>query len=178
MAIPPASLKFFFLDAVPRPDDYFCAPTILTSELYTDIYDKDDEEILYRQNGFRLSKNDLILFFDNDTFEIKHGFDVEFLKKRSYVQARKLSGDTMIHVCSERARAVQLTFRYTALANERVFNLHVSPGPESGRIVFGKEGALTTPAFPLSKGVNQIELRPESAGEAVEILGISTTVER
>lgn len=178
LAVPPAFLKFFFLDKFPRPEIYFCAPTVLASELYTDIQAKDDDEILYQENGFRLSKNDLILFFDNDTFEIKHGFDVEFLKKRSYVQARKLKSDTIIHVCSAEARTVQLTLRYTALASERVFDLHVSPGPESGRIVFGKEGTLTTPSFPLSKGVNQIELRPESAGEAVEMLGISTTIER
>lgn len=179
LAVPPAFLKFFFLDKFPRPESYFCAPTVLASELYTDIQAKDDDEgILYQENGFRLSKNDLILFFNNDTFEIKHGFVAEFLKKRSYVQARKLNSDTIIHVCSAEARTAQFTFRYTVLTNERVFDLHVSPGPQSGRIVFGKEGTLTTPAFPLSKGVNQIELRPESAGEAVEILGISTTIER
>lgn len=177
LAIPPAFLKFFFLDRLPRPENYFCAPTVLTSELYTDVYDENDEKILYRKNGFRISKNDLMLFFDNDTFEIKHGFDVEFLKTRSYAQARKLGTPTVMHACSTEARTVRLTFRYTPLIDGRVFTLSVNPGLASGRIVFGSEGTITTRPFPLSKGVNQIELRPESAGGRVEILGISLKAE-
>jgi hypothetical protein len=178
LAIPPAYLKFFFLDRVPRPDDYYCAPFVLTSEMYVDIYDNVDEEILYQKNGFRLSTNNLTLFFDNVTFEIKNGFDVKVLKKLSYVQARKLIGDTIIHVCSEEARMARLTFRYTSVPDEQVFDLLVNSSPIGGMVVFGKEGMLTTMPFPLSKGVNQIELRSRSSGERVEILGISMGIER
>lgn len=181
LAIPPAFFNLFFSyfgEEAPRPDNYFCAPTVLTSKLYIDIYDKDDEQILYQKNGFKLSKNDLILLFDNETFEIKNGFYVEFLKERSLVQARKLTRNTVVRVCSAEARTVRLIFRYTALANERAFDLNVSPSTAIERIVFGKEGGLTTPAFSLSKGVNRIELRSESAGEGIEILGISIKMER
>jgi hypothetical protein len=178
LAIPPAFLKFFFLDKVPTPDDYFCAPTVLTSEFYVDIYENDHEKILYRQNGFRLSKNDLILFFDNDTFTIKNGFDVEFLKKRRLVQSRELRGNTMIHVCSREARTVRLTFRHSPLENQQVFNLRVNPSFATSKLVFWKEGALTTPSLPLSPGVNRIELEAKSAGDPVEILRISMKASR
>jgi hypothetical protein len=182
LAIPPSYFKFFFdhfsIGKTHRPNDYFCTPAVLTSELYTDIYDKDDEDIVYRKNGVRLSRNDLILIFDNDTFEIKNGFDAEFLKARSLVQARKLSRDTIIRLCSARARTVRFIFRYTPPTNGRVFTLSVNPGPASDRMVFASEGTVTTRPFVLSKGVNQIELRPESSGDQVEILRISVKDER
>ncbi len=177
LALPPQFLKFFFLDHLARPEDYYCAPTVLVPEAYADVYEPGEPATLYRANSFRLVKNDLILFFDNDTFRIEHGFDVVFLKDRHYIQARVLSAPTVIHLCSAKSRTVGLVFRYQPLPHPRTVEVVVGPSSARRAILFGPEGRGTAAAVPLSKGENRIELLPLSAGREIEVVEISVLEE-
>ena len=125
---------------------------------------------MHRGTDFLLYRNDLIPFFDNDTFPIKYGFDIPFLQQHALGQARLLDVATVIRVCSATSRTVTVEFKYLPRSQSREIQLSGQAGQAIGSIKFGEEGTVKTPAIGLLPGENQIQLKPTPGGDRIEVL--------
>lgn len=171
LLLPPEYLKFYFLQDLPRPNNYYCAPVTLVPTAYEEIYDYKPELLRYDGAENRLYRNELIPLLDDDSFPIKYAFEAPLLRRYSFTQARILDRQTVIHVCSGAARTVRLGFRYTPGAHSREVAVAVNDSP--GAVVeFGASGSVTTRPLRLSGGENRIQLQPASGGAPIDVLHI------
>jgi hypothetical protein len=117
--VPNAFYKFVFFpdvgnltpvttELLPRNEQY-TASFVLRNSRYGDILDPSQtHQPTYSSDDFALFENDLIPFFDNDTFPAVNPFPLAFLKPRGLAIARTLSQRTEIPFFSKLDRQVDV----------------------------------------------------------------------
>jgi hypothetical protein len=107
LGVPNAFYKFVFFTGLggvtsagtpllPR-DEQYTSTVVLRNTRYGDIFDPSQtQQPIYLSDDFSLFENDLIPFFDNDTFPVVNAFPLAFLKPRQLAIARTLFQRTAI----------------------------------------------------------------------------------
>jgi hypothetical protein len=116
VAIPNASFKFFYLGApnhypMPPFDAQYASEFVIRDKRLLDISPIEDADAIYQSTSFVVLRNDLIPFFDNDTFTSVYGFPADFLRARSLSPARLLTNATDVMFFSQRVRQVQVRLK-------------------------------------------------------------------
>ena len=173
LLVPPEYLKFFLLQTRKLPGEYYCAKSVLIPELYADIVDLSKASTVFQGAVYHLVRNDLIPIPDDETFPIRNGLDVYFLKEHSLTPERTLRGATAIHVCSSMPRTIRIEVRYEPPSYKQDIAISASPSNTTSTLTLGSQGVSSTGRLKLSKGQNSIEVTRAVGMEPVAIRSIS-----
>lgn len=170
LGVPNAYYKFVFFTGLggvtdtgapllPRNEQYK-SNFVLRNDRYADIFDPTKtHQPLYSSDDFSLFANDLIPFFDNDTFPVQNAFPLAFIKQHDLGVARILSQRTNVPFFSkvDRDLDVQLTLDGASvpgsidvqLDDGAIQSVPVAPG-----------GRLIISGLPCGVGLHTLSLGP------------------
>jgi hypothetical protein len=163
--------KLFFFGAAPPKELQYTADLVLENRRYSDIFSlPSDYPVLYQSDDFQLVENDLIPFFDNDTFPLVAAVPTAYLTAHGLPVARTLSQETEIPFFSREVGSVDITVQFAPEAVGQtlsyMFNSDQPQGvrvDEGGRAVLVGQSVsglnrvvLTQPAVPLQARLLQV----------------------
>lgn len=175
LGIPPAYHKFVFFERPDYPaiqrDAQYTADLVLRNRNFPDIdWPGGEQPALYRSDDFEVAENDLVLFFDHDTFPTLNPFSTAFLQRHSLAVARTLKEPTEIAFFSQVDRAVRvgLQFAPEQVPTEIRFTFDGGP-PETLEVP--PTGQVWLPDLPARQGLHKLVL--ESPAGPARVTGMS-----
>jgi hypothetical protein len=153
MAVPNSWYPFVFFTGLgqttetgqpllPRNQQY-TAPLVLRNERYADISgEAAQSQIVYQSQDFTIERNDLVPFFDDDSFPVLNAFPAEFLQARNLSVRRVLSKQTAVPFQSQSEQDFTLTIEMDPDATAATLPIGLDDAPQQAIELRGKSASL------------------------------------